>query len=114
MGCSDSIESTCNVEDLGWIPELGRSPGGRHGNPLQYFCLENPHRKRSLAGYFSWCHKELDMIESVSTHMNVLAYVTVAITIKLSFEENLHPGQIQEQMGNISWPKSYRLTKVTG
>lgn len=54
------------------------------------------------------------MIESVSTHMNVLAYVTVAITIKLSFEENLHPGQIQEQMGNISWPKSYRLTKVTG
>ena len=26
----------------GLIPELGRSPGGGHGNPLQYFCLENP------------------------------------------------------------------------
>ena len=24
------------------IPELGRSPGERCGNPLQYFCLENP------------------------------------------------------------------------
>ena len=23
------------------IPELGRSPGGRHGNPLQYTCLKN-------------------------------------------------------------------------
>ena len=25
----------------GLIPGLGRSPGGRHGNPLQYSCLEN-------------------------------------------------------------------------
>ena len=24
------------------IPELGRSPGGGYGNPLQYSCLENP------------------------------------------------------------------------
>ena len=24
------------------IPRLGRSLGGGHGNPLQYFCLENP------------------------------------------------------------------------
>jgi len=24
------------------IPGPGRSPGGGHGNPLQYFCLENP------------------------------------------------------------------------
>ena len=28
--------------DLGLIPGLGRSPGGGHGNPLQYSCLENP------------------------------------------------------------------------
>ena len=28
--------------DLGSIPGSGRSPGGGHGNPLQYFCLENP------------------------------------------------------------------------
>jgi len=24
------------------IPGLGRSPGGGHGNPLKYSCLENP------------------------------------------------------------------------
>ena len=29
------------VRDKGWIPGLGRSPGGGHGNPLQYSCLEN-------------------------------------------------------------------------
>ena len=27
--------------DVGSISELGRSPGGEHGNPLQYSCLEN-------------------------------------------------------------------------
>ena len=39
---SDSKESACNVEDLGLIPGLGRSPGGVNGNQLQYSCLENP------------------------------------------------------------------------
>ena len=28
--------------DVGSIPVLGRSAGGGHGNPLQYFCLEYP------------------------------------------------------------------------
>ena len=32
------------------IPGLGRSPGGDHGNPLQYSCLENPYGQRSLGG----------------------------------------------------------------
>ena len=31
-----------DVRDLGSIPGSGRSPGGGHGNPLQYSCLENP------------------------------------------------------------------------
>ena len=35
-------ESTCNVGDLGSIPELGRSLGEGNGYPLQYPCLENP------------------------------------------------------------------------
>ena len=34
--------------DLGSIPGLRRSPGGGHGNPLQYSSLENPHGQRSL------------------------------------------------------------------
>ena len=38
---SDSKASTYNVGDLGSIPESGRSPGERNGNPLQYSCLEN-------------------------------------------------------------------------
>ena len=41
-GGSDGKESTCNAGDLGLIPGLGRPPGGGHGKPLQYSCLENP------------------------------------------------------------------------
>ena len=35
-------ESACNAGDAGLIPGLGGSPGRRHGNPLQYSCLEKP------------------------------------------------------------------------
>ena len=31
-----------DVRDKGLIPGSGSSPGGEHGNPLQYSCLENP------------------------------------------------------------------------
>ena len=40
-GSSDDEESTCNMGDLGLIPGLGRSPGGRNGYLLKYSCLEN-------------------------------------------------------------------------
>ena len=35
-------KSAANAGDASLIPGSGRSPGGRHGNPLQYSCLENP------------------------------------------------------------------------
>ena len=62
-GGSAGKESACNWGDLSSISGLGRSPGGGHGNPLQYSCLENSHGQRSLAGYSPWSHKELDMTE---------------------------------------------------
>ena len=49
-GGSAGKESTHNVGDLGLIPGLGRTPGGRHGGPFQYSCLENPQGQRSLEG----------------------------------------------------------------
>ena len=60
-------ESACNAGDLGSIPELGRSPGGGHGNPLQYSCLGNPHGQGSLAGCSPLGRKELDTTERLST-----------------------------------------------
>ena len=37
-----AVKESANAEDMGSIPGLGRSPGGGHGNPLRYPCLENP------------------------------------------------------------------------
>ena len=50
------------------ILRSGRSPGGGHGNPLQYSCLENPHGLRSQAGYRPRGCKESDKTEWPSTY----------------------------------------------
>ena len=49
-----------NAGDSGYagpIPELGRSPGGGNGSPLQYSCLENPMNRGAWLGYSPWGHK---------------------------------------------------------
>ena len=66
-GGSVGKESVCNAGDLSLIFGLGKSPGGGHGNPLQYSYLENPLGKRSLVGCSPWGRKELDMTERLST-----------------------------------------------
>ena len=71
-GVSDGKESTHNAGDLGWIPGLRRSPEGGHGNPLQYYCLENPQGQRNLASYSPWSRKELDMTQQLSIHSVIL------------------------------------------
>ena len=62
-GSSDSKESTCNVGDLDLIPGSGRSPGGGHGNPLQYSRLENPIDGGAWKAIVHGVHKESDPTE---------------------------------------------------
>ena len=50
-----------DIGDTGLIPGWKRSPGGRHGNPLQYACLENPMDRGALLA--PWGHKECDTSE---------------------------------------------------
>ena len=57
------LSNAGDIRDVGLIPGLGRSPGGGHGNPLQYSCLENPHGQRTLADYDPWDCEELDVTE---------------------------------------------------
>ena len=49
------------VQSFGWKDPL--APGGGHGNPLQFSCLENPHGQRRLVAYSPWDHPESDMAE---------------------------------------------------
>ena len=47
--------------DVGLIPGLGRSPGGRNGNPLQYSCLRNPTDRGAWLATVHGVAKESDM-----------------------------------------------------
>ena len=51
-----------DIKDAGLIPGSGRSPGGGHGNPFQYSCLEIPW-KEEPGMLQSMGSKELDMTE---------------------------------------------------
>ena len=66
-GGASGKEPTCQCRRLK-RSESGRSPGGGHGNPLQYSCLENPHGQKGLVGYSPWGHKGLDMTEQACTY----------------------------------------------
>ena len=61
-----------NAGDVGSIPESGRSPGGGHGNPLQYCLLSGKtHEQRSLVGYSLWRHIE-SHTTSATEHIHTL------------------------------------------
>ena len=54
-------KSVCNVEDLGLIPGLGRSPGEGNGNPLQYCCLGSPMDREAWMATVHRVSERLDM-----------------------------------------------------
>ena len=46
--------NVADIRNAGLIPESGRAPGGEHGNPLQYSCLENP---RDRGAWWATVHR---------------------------------------------------------
>ena len=67
-GSSDGKEPACNVGDPGSIPGLKRSPGERHGNPLQYSCLENPMEREAWWAIVHRVAKSQTRLKQLSTH----------------------------------------------
>jgi len=56
------------VEDAGLIPGSGRSPGGGHGNSLEYSCLENPMDRRAWWATVHRVAKSWTQPKRLSTH----------------------------------------------
>ena len=50
-GTSGKGQPAGDIRDAGLIPRLGRFPGERHENPLQYSCLENPMDRGAWQGH---------------------------------------------------------------
>ena len=57
-----------NAGNVGLIPGLGKFPGGRHGNPLQYSCLENPMDRRAWQATVHWITKSQTWPKWLSMH----------------------------------------------
>ena len=82
-----NTHSARDAGDLGLIPESGRSPGGDHGNPLQYSCLENPMDRGALWATVHWV-TELDMTEATDSRnqctkmdWNLIQRTIISITV---------------------------------
>ena len=104
-GGSDSKESTFNVGDLGSIPRLRRSPGGRHGNPLQDSCLENPHGQRSLAAYSPWGHRESNMTKHSTSWASLVAQM-------VKNPPAMWETWVRSLIGKIPWKRAWQPTPV--
>ena len=57
-----------DIRDARSILELGRSPGGGLGNPLQYSCLENPMNRRTWQAMVHRVTKSQTQLKQLSTH----------------------------------------------
>ena len=61
--------------DMGSIPGLGRSPGGGHGNPLQYFCLENSMDSGTWETIVHMIMKSRTLLKQLSMHAYAYVYI---------------------------------------
>ena len=63
--------SAGDIRDLGSILGLGRSPGGRDGNPLQYSCLKNPMDRGAWWATVHIVEKSQRQLKQLSMHVNL-------------------------------------------
>ena len=69
-----------NARDLraaGSIPKSGRSPGGQHGNPLQYSCLENPMDRGAWQATVHSVTKSQTQLKWLSMHVHAYLYICI-------------------------------------
>ena len=57
-----------DIRVVGSIPGSGRSPGGSHGNPLQYSCLENPMDRGAWQATVHRVTKNQTQLKQLSMH----------------------------------------------
>ena len=60
--------SAGDIRDAGSVPGLGRSPGGRHSNPLQYSSLENAMNRESWWATVHGVAKSWTQLKQLSVH----------------------------------------------
>ena len=65
------LPANAEVRDVDSVPGLGRFPGGGHGNPLQYSCLENLMDRRSWWAIVHRLSKSQTWLKRLSRHVHM-------------------------------------------
>ena len=87
---SDGKESASCVGDPGSIPGWGRSPGGGHGNPLLYSCLENPmDREAWLATVHGVAWSQIWLSDYHYTQASLTHYFSLFLLIPFLLQLNI-------------------------
>ena len=83
--CSAVNNQLANARDVGSIPGSGKSPGGGHGNPLQYSCLENPMDKGAWWAIYgvtksrTWLSRHTHTHTHTHTHPREILYLSTVL-----------------------------------
>ena len=93
-----SKEPACNAGDVGLIPGLGRSPGGGHGNPLEYSCLEKPMGRGAWRATVHSVAKSQTQVKQLSMH----AQLTYRASLVAQVVKN-PPAMQETQVQSLDW-----------
>ena len=97
-----------DIRDGSSVPGLGRSPGGGHGNPLQYSCLENPMNRGA------WWLQSMGLQMSDTTEQLRHSRVdTAAKTPAPPPWDKLRPHRVSISP-SVQWRKGLQLPRGTG
>ena len=66
---------------FGFDPWVGKMPGGWHGNPLQYSCLENPMDKGAWQATVCWVSKSQTLTHDIIACMHPLCNIYMCIFV---------------------------------
>ena len=105
-----SPEFTCNTGDtgdMGLIPGPRRSPGGGHGNTLQYSCLESPMDRGAWRATLHRVTKSQMWLKQLGmcthTHTHKRAHTCTHTHAHTRVRTHTHKENIQRTMANHQW-----------
>ena len=96
--------SALDIRDTGSVPGSGRSPGGGHGNPLQYSCLENPMARGAWRAAVQGVTQSQTRLQRLSTHL------ALVVNPPAGAGDSRH--RLDPWVGRIPWSRKWQPTPV--
>ena len=102
------LANAADISDVGSIPGSGRSPGGEHGNPLQYSCLENPMDRGTWHDMVHRVAKSRTRLKQLSIHFFIHYFPFLSMASEtLQLFKGQHPHTHLELISLSLWQLVY-------